>query len=447
MIYFSIIIPTYNRQDQIKECITSVLNQNFDNFEIIIIDDNSTDKTLDICKNIKKKDNRIKILNNKKNLGVGETRNKGLLKAKGKYVLFIDSDDKMKKKSLLSIWRETSKNEGINFIFCNHDINIDGKLYKKNINSLNNDNKIKYINTITRFNGYCWRFVISNKFLKKFKIKFCNGRIYEDEEFVSNLILNSNKFIVSKINFYKKVTSNNSLSLSTSINEFYSCIIVIKKLIKNYFKQNQSLNKKVFTMNRIDNVLNNFFTILFFQEKKVIKEVSKQFFLSIDFKKYKKIDSIFGLTSLKIDSDILISAKKIIEQYSLKDIKKFKKKDFFLYCLDKSSFATYKILRKNKFKIKGFVDSFLKSEKNIFGIKVFNISKNNFRSFKNGIILISNQTDYNITQIINHLVESGLSKNNILIKKYTKNLKQGILTIDNFKKTIKNKFFFKSLKI
>jgi len=66
---------------------------------------------------------------------------------------------------------------------------------------------------------------------------------------------------------------------------------------------------------------------------------------------------------------------------------------------------------------------------------------------KNGIILISNQTDYNITQIINHLVESGLSKDNILIKKYTKNLKQGILTIDNFKKTIKNKFFFKSLKI
>ncbi len=89
----------------------------------------------------------------------------------------------------------------------------------------------------------------------------------------------------------------------------------------------------------------------------------------------------------------------------------------------------------------------MKSEKNIFGIKVFNISKNNFRSFKNGIIIISNQTDYNITQIINHLVESGLSKNNILIKKYTKNLKQGILTVDNFKKTIKNKFFFKSLKI
>ncbi len=328
MIYFSIIIPTYNRQNRIKECLTSVLNQNFDNFEIIIVDDNSTDKTLDICKNIKKKDNRIKILDNKKNLGVGKTRNRGLLKAKGKYVLFIDSDDKMKKKSLLSIWRETSKNEGVNFIVCDHDINIDGKLYKKNINSLNNDNKIKYINAKTRFNGYCWRFVISNKFLKKFKVKFCNSRIYEDEEFVSNLILNSNKFIFSKINFYKKNTSNNSLSLSTSINEFYSCIIVIKKLIKNYFKQNQSLNKKVFTMNRIDNVLNNFFTILFFQEKKVIKEISKQFFLSINFKKYKKIDSIFGLTSLKIDSDILISAKKIIEQYSLKDIKKFKKKIF-----------------------------------------------------------------------------------------------------------------------
>jgi glycosyltransferase involved in cell wall biosynthesis len=437
LIYFSIIIPVFNRQDQIGKCVRSILNQNFQNFEIILIDDNSKDKTLDICEKIKKEDDRVKILSNKKNLGVGKTRNRGILKAKGKYILFIDSDDEIKRNSLLKIAKETSKNKGINFIVSDHDINIDGKLYKKNINDLKNNDKIKHINSITRFNGYCWRFIILNKFLKKFKIKFCNARIYEDEEFVSNLIFHSNKFIFSKINFYKKTTSTNSLSLSISEEELYSCIIVIKKLINNYLRQKQSISKKIFTQNRLDNVLKNFFTIIFFHEKKFLKEVSKNFCLSINFNKYKKIDHLFGLTSLKRESNILISAKKIIEQSTLKKINKLKEKEFYLYCLDKSSFATYKILKKNNFKIKGFMDTFLKTKKKIFNTRVFSISKKNFQTFHNSIILISNQTNYNITQIINHLVNSGLKKKNILIKKYTKNLKGEILTVDDFKKTKK----------
>ncbi len=88
----SVIIPVYNSEKYIHETIQSVLNQTYKNFELIIVNDGSTDNSLSIIENSQKKDNRIKILN-KINSGVSETRNFGLNIAKGEYVAFLDSDD------------------------------------------------------------------------------------------------------------------------------------------------------------------------------------------------------------------------------------------------------------------------------------------------------------------------------------------------------------------
>ena len=77
---FSLIIPVYNSEKYISKCIQSVLNQNFskEKYEIIIINDDSNDKTLNICRKYKKKNKNIKILNNKKNFGVSHSRNVGI---------------------------------------------------------------------------------------------------------------------------------------------------------------------------------------------------------------------------------------------------------------------------------------------------------------------------------------------------------------------------------
>lgn len=88
----SVIIPMYNREIFIEECVDSVLNQSYDNFEIILIDDGSNDGTLDICRALSKKDERIKLLTGK-HLGVSAARNIGLDAAEGEYVFFLDSDD------------------------------------------------------------------------------------------------------------------------------------------------------------------------------------------------------------------------------------------------------------------------------------------------------------------------------------------------------------------
>ncbi len=88
----SIIIPVYNRDNYIEECVSSVFAQSYQNFEIILIDDGSTDRTLEVCKKLSTKDSRIKLLTADHG-GVSAARNKGLDEAMGEYVFFLDSDD------------------------------------------------------------------------------------------------------------------------------------------------------------------------------------------------------------------------------------------------------------------------------------------------------------------------------------------------------------------
>ena len=96
----SIILPYYNKRNFIKKSIKSILDQSFKNFELIIVYDDQDKKDLQLIKSIIKKDRRIKLIINKKNLGAGESRNKGIKFSKGNYICFIDADDKWKKKKL-----------------------------------------------------------------------------------------------------------------------------------------------------------------------------------------------------------------------------------------------------------------------------------------------------------------------------------------------------------
>lgn len=88
----SIIVPVYNRENCIEKCIDSICNQTYDNVEIIIVDDGSTDNSGKICDSYGEKDHRIHVLH-QENQGVSAARNAGIHKATGKYIQFVDSDD------------------------------------------------------------------------------------------------------------------------------------------------------------------------------------------------------------------------------------------------------------------------------------------------------------------------------------------------------------------
>lgn len=88
----SIIVPVYNTERYLHKCIDSILNQTYESFELILVDDGSTDHSLNICKEYEEKDKRIKVLH-KENGGQGSARNLGIDKAEGEYIGFVDSDD------------------------------------------------------------------------------------------------------------------------------------------------------------------------------------------------------------------------------------------------------------------------------------------------------------------------------------------------------------------
>lgn len=88
----SIIIPVYNAERYLENCLNSVINQTYSKLEIILVNDGSTDNSVEICEKYEKKDNRIKVFN-QQNKGGAAARNFGILNSKGKFISFIDSDD------------------------------------------------------------------------------------------------------------------------------------------------------------------------------------------------------------------------------------------------------------------------------------------------------------------------------------------------------------------
>lgn len=99
MTSITIIVPVYNTENYIETCLKSLISQNLDNFEIICINDGSTDNSFDILNKYAKHYGNIKILS-QQNQGVSIARNNGLKIAKGDYVMFVDSDDWIEKNSL-----------------------------------------------------------------------------------------------------------------------------------------------------------------------------------------------------------------------------------------------------------------------------------------------------------------------------------------------------------
>ena len=122
----SIITPCYNSEKFIEECITSVLNQSYQNWEMLIVDDNSSDNSSILIKSYSKQDDRIKPIFLNDNLGPAMARNKAISIAKGKYIAFLDSDDIWLPKKL-EIQINFMKKNNCSFVFSSYSVISDNK--------------------------------------------------------------------------------------------------------------------------------------------------------------------------------------------------------------------------------------------------------------------------------------------------------------------------------
>lgn len=128
----SVILPAYNREKFIEDCITSVLNQTYTDFEVLVVDDGSKDSTVEIVERLRNKDSRIKLIQ-ASHKGVSSARNLALENAKGEYIFFMDSDDYIHP-DLLKILSDKMADQEINMAFCRY-MQINEQQMKEFMNS------------------------------------------------------------------------------------------------------------------------------------------------------------------------------------------------------------------------------------------------------------------------------------------------------------------------
>jgi len=251
VVKISVIIPVYNKARYIEKTINSILNQTYTNFELIIVDDGSTDGSEKICDEYSKKDSRIKVIHIK-NGGVSNARNIGLSIAKGMYIQFIDSDDYIDKNMF----------EDLSIIMDKHNPDI----VMSGITKVNHQNDIiKEI--LPELKGMKTRLemlenfaeeqhttgifgCVSNKLIKRSviienNIRFDeNIKLAEDLDFYLNLYnyIDSIYFCDKSFYYYIQNTENSSTS-EFRINDYFCQLLIIlreKELLIN----NNSLNVK-----------------------------------------------------------------------------------------------------------------------------------------------------------------------------------------------------------
>ena len=216
----SVIVPVYNCEKTIKRCIESITNQNYQNIEIIIIDDGSTDKSYDICNELKDKDDRI-FLYKKNNGGVSTARNYGLKKATGDYITFIDSDDYLE----VDCYKKISKiidSKAPDIIKFNYIQEGGKKVFHKYITESNKlicrkDYKTKIIDNIFSADySNVWTMIIKKNVCSD--ILFSKDITYgEDMLFSIKCLLKSNSIYISSDYYYHYII--NEMGITKTFNE------------------------------------------------------------------------------------------------------------------------------------------------------------------------------------------------------------------------------------
>ncbi|MBO5910273.1 MAG: glycosyltransferase family 2 protein, partial [Clostridia bacterium] len=201
----SIIVPIYNVQEFLPQCIDSILKQTYKNIEIILVDDGSPDDCGKICDEYQTKDNRIKVIH-KPNGGLSDARNVGIENCVGQYICFVDSDDILHKDYVMCQYQQiTSTNSDIsicqysNFI-QDHEVN---ELDSKNvtIEKLNNHELISklFVKNNINFICACTKMYKSSLFNT---LRFDVGRLHEDEFIIYKIFNICERAVVINLPLY-----------------------------------------------------------------------------------------------------------------------------------------------------------------------------------------------------------------------------------------------------
>lgn len=258
MISVSIIVPVYNAEKYLRRCIDSILSQSFEHFELLLVDDGSTDSSGVICDEYATKDNRVRVFH-KTNGGVSSARNLGIVKSCGEWVAFVDADDRLLKDALNILMNKSAS--GTDLVICGYEIyNEDGEL----IFTTDIEAQEKFINineAITKmfsglyYNGYLWNKLFNRSVIVNNGLVFHEDIHYNEDRLfcIEYMILLRSKVFYSSEPVYaylqhadSAISSMNKSFNSKMITEFDAYVMIYKALkgMVGINKQNKKLAKE-----------------------------------------------------------------------------------------------------------------------------------------------------------------------------------------------------------
>lgn len=253
----SVIIPVYNVEPYLEQCLDSVVNQTYKNLEIICINDGSTDNSLKILEKFRAKDERIKLID-QKNGGASIARNVGLDLATGEYIAFVDSDDYLELNAYEEAMKVMLKNRSVDLV----EFNV--KIFSGNndqVSAHRVQGLTKYYETVfnsKKHSDVIWNKIFKSDIIKKMNIRFISGLIHDDIFFSHAFTMCSKCSEFLNLSLYNYRVWNNSITgklinsnvkFITHIYYNYDALVDFAKL-HNLF----DCNKRIIYRNYIDNI-------------------------------------------------------------------------------------------------------------------------------------------------------------------------------------------------
>lgn len=241
MIDISVIIPVYNVEEYLEDCLKSVLNQTFDSYEVICVNDCTEDNSVMIVEQYMRTNKKLRIVHHKSNMGLSESRNTGLRQAIGKYVLFVDSDDMIEENTLEELFRTAEESQLDEIIF---DLR---KIYQSGIErerQAENKVNVEHSGIYSGRDMFCtlmeennlkvevWRRFLRKDFLIENNIWFYKGILHEDNLFSFLCDMKAQKVKEINKDYYIYRQRENSIMRTKTIKRTQSLFIILHEIYK-----------------------------------------------------------------------------------------------------------------------------------------------------------------------------------------------------------------------
>ncbi len=278
----SVIIPVYNAEKYLDDCLKGVLAQTYQTLEVLLVDDGSTDGSGAICDSFARKDPRVRVLR-KENGGASSARNAGLREATGEYLYFLDSDDTVEPTILEKLYRDARANDSELVFFDAYAVDeetgeVSGKNYGHNERYTPDEGKAVMAKMVANrdFHMGVWQLFYKKSFLDRTGLSFVEGVIYEDFLFTCQAYCLANRVsYVPEYLYSRRYRANSVMTSKKTMKNFLSAETVYYG-VRDFSEQNGNVVPPAYLARGAYNVFTNA-EALSGPEKKEIAERLKEF--------------------------------------------------------------------------------------------------------------------------------------------------------------------------